>query len=161
MKRIELNHGMFTVVDDEDFEWLNQWKWTSVKPDRVRYVVRSLRKKGGGFTTVRMHRAIMKATRLFMVDHKNSNGLDNRRCNLRACTASENAQNRRLNTNSSSGYKGVSWHKGHRKWQVSIGDNGKSSFLGVFFCIIKAAKAYDKAAKRRFGQFARLNFPNL
>ena len=90
--------------------------------------------------------------------HRNHNGLDDRRANLRICTYTQNAQNQLPAKNLSSKYKGVSRFRRDKKWQVSIKNNGKLIFLGHFNNEVEAAKAYDKAAKRIFGEFAFCNF---
>ncbi|GAG28472.1 unnamed protein product [marine sediment metagenome] len=106
-----------------------------------------------------MHRMILGVEKGVDVDHINGDGIDNRRFNLRACLRSENGRNRRLSKNNKSGYKGVCWNKSCNKWVAQIKYNYKEYSLGCFFCIIKAAKAYDKAAREYFGEFARTNFP--
>ena len=103
-----------------------------------------------------MSRVIMNCPKGKEVDHKNGNTLDNRHSNLRVCTHQENCRNRRPNKNCVSSYKGVSWFKG--KWTAIINCNGKHRYLGRFKNEIDAAKAYDKAAKKAFGEFACLNF---
>ena len=93
------------------------------------------------------------------VDHKNANGLDNRRANLRAATCGENNWNTRLRKDNKSGYKGVYWLKSHGKWRAQITFNGKQKYLGDFTVASEGAAAYDTAAREYFGEFARLNFP--
>lgn len=92
-------------------------------------------------------------------EHKNRNTLDNRRCNLRVASSSQNQANRPVTKCSTSGYKGVSWNKEMGKWQAQIGKDRRLRYLGRFSDKIEAAKAYDKAAKELFGEFAWLNFP--
>jgi hypothetical protein len=95
------------------------------------------------------------------VDHIDHNGLNNRRSNLRLCTAQQNARNHRPQLRGSSKYKGVSWRQDGKVFRALIWHNGKSINLGRFKNEIDAAKAYDKAAKKYFGEFAYLNFPDL
>ena len=92
------------------------------------------------------------------VDHINNNGLDNRRCNLRLATRQQQNMNRKKLKGCSSRYKGVYWAKNRKKWCVRIEFNAKVMFLGYFESEIKAGKAYDEAAIKYFGEFARLNF---
>lgn len=94
----------------------------------------------------------------FWVDHINGDTLDNRRSNLRLCTVSGNNHNRMKSKNNTSGYKGVSWLKQNQKWRAYIKVNSKDKHLGCYLDKEDAARAYDKAAKEYFGEFARLNF---
>ena len=107
----------------------------------------------------RMHRVILGVTDpSVQVDHINGNGLDNRRCNLRIATNSENAANRKnLPQNKTSRYRGVTWHRGVGKWQAAIKVHGKNHYLGVFPSDVDAAIAYNRAAKVHFGEFAVIN----
>lgn len=167
VKRIPLTRGVFALADDADYEWLNQWKWRLTG----RYVVREQRiSEVAGLTRetrkkVQMHRAIMEACAGQQVDHINGNPLDNRRENLRVASRSQNQHNKgsivlRKGKPTSSIYKGVAWNKRKRGWWVAIAVNRKSIFIGVFKDEIEAAKAYDEAAKKHHGSFARLNFPD-
>ena len=154
-KIIPLTQGKVAIVDDADFEWLNQWKWNF----NGRYVCRSV----GLFlhrTKIRIHRQIMSAPADMQVDHINGNPLDNRRENLRICTPAQNTCNRKAVVNSKSGYKGVTKKNSSRKWIPEIRKDGKKLYLGSYDTPEEAAKAYDKAAKEIFGEFAKLNFPD-
>lgn len=104
-----------------------------------------------------MHRLIIGAREGEYVDHINGNGLDNRRSNLRIATAMTNQQNRKLQKNNKSGYKGVSWDNTNRAWICQIRVNKRSKFLGYFKDAQEAGKAYDVAAEKYFGKFAKLN----
>lgn len=108
----------------------------------------------------RFHREVMQAEKGQHVDHINGNIADNRKQNLRICTHADNMRNRRLiGKNNKSGYKGVSWSKVSNKWIALINYNKKCKYLGVYHCKIEAAKAYDSAARRLFGQYAKCNLP--
>ena len=158
MKKIDTSTkthpNRFTLVDDEDFNWLNQWKWRTEFARGKKYVCRSKRE---GFGT-RMHRVILKAKKGEEIDHIDGDGLNNQKVNLRFCTHAENMRNRDLQKNNTSGYKGVSWSRKNKKWQAHIKYKGKQMGLGLFFCLIKAAAAYDEAAKKLYGKYARINF---
>jgi len=108
---------------------------------------------------IAMHREIIRAPEGLLVDHIDGNGLNNRKSNLRLCTHSQNTYNRRPNRNCSSRYKGISFHKMSKKWEVAICCKGKREHLGRFDDEVKAALAYDRKAKQLFGEFAYLNFP--
>lgn len=111
-------------------------------------------------TKVRIHRMVLNCTgETKCVDHINGNKLDNRKINLRECSVSENAMNKRRKVTSNSRYKGVTWHKKNNKWQAQIEINSKSKYIGQFDNELEAALAYDRMARELFGDFARVNFP--
>jgi len=91
------------------------------------------------------------------IDHKDGDPSNNRLDNLRVCTSAQNQFNRNITKSNTSGFKGVTWDKGWKGWKASIKQNGKSYNLGRFDSKQEAAKAYDAAAKIRFGDFAVLN----
>jgi hypothetical protein len=160
MKYIDVsteNHpNTFATVDDGDYERTNAHKWTAVKYPRSNtlYAV-----KGSRGNCERMHIFILKYQSGELVDHRDGDGLNNQRSNLRKCTHAQNMQNRIVRqSNNTSGFKGVTWDKGHNKWRSMINKDNKRSHLGYFTCLIKAAKAYDRAAKELHGEFARTNF---
>ena len=94
-------------------------------------------------------------------DHRNGDGLDNRRSNLRDATAGENSRNTRVHLDSASGLKGVSWYKRSRKWRAHIHVGTKQQHLGYFATAEEAAHAYDDAARELHGEYATVNFPAL
>jgi len=162
MKQIQLTQGRVALVDDEDFDQVSKYRWYCGL-DRWRayaisgfgFYVNNTRKR----ITVRMHRLIMNAGRGQEVDHINGNGLDNRKGNLRLCTKVGNGANRRSAIGSSSKYLGVSGSKTRKSWLVQIQSGGMGMYLGVYASEVEAAKAYDVAARKYHGEFARLNFP--
>lgn len=156
-KEIKLTKGKVTLVNDEDFEWLNQWRWHSAKGERYAGRRDMKTKK-----IILMHRQIMNPPADMVVDHKNGDTLDNRKNNLRICTKAENQRNHKRLKNNTSGYTGVSFRKDTKKWFAHIGDKLSGTFghLGNFLTPEDAARAYDKKAGEVFGEFARLNFPN-
>jgi hypothetical protein len=105
-----------------------------------------------------LHRVILGVLQGATVDHINGNGLDNRRINLRTCTTAENAHNQVPQVGGTSAFKGVCWNRAVRKWQAQIKHGGRKKYLGVFASEQDAAKAYDVAANKYFGAFARINF---
>lgn len=161
MKEIVLTHGQVALVDDEDYEWLMQWKWYANKSNGKWYAI-TYTKVGGDKETgecVKMHRMILNAPKGVLVDHKNGDGLDNRRHNIRTCTYSNNAMNKRASKSNKTGYKGVFWNKQHQKYCAQIYINGKSKRFAYSDSPEVSALAYDKMAKKIFGEFAKLNFP--
>ena len=156
MKKIPLTKGMFALVDDADYEWLNQWKWYAMKVRNTFYAVRGCC-QSGKYELILMHREILKALPNEKTDHRNHNGLDNQRGNLRTCTNTTNQYNQQPQKGRSSQFKGVSWHKSHLKWEAYIMKDSKNYHLGHYVSEIDAAKAYDKAAIKYFGEFAYLN----
>ena len=157
MKRIPLTQGKFAIVDDEDYDWLNQWKWCVQKNHRRYYAMRGLYEDGIKIKTLRMHRVILKPIKGFETDHINHNGLDNRKSNLRLCSHQQNMQNQRGNQNTSSRFKGVTFEKNISKWRGQLRHNSKTYHLGCFDIEIDAAIAYDKKAQEVFGEYACLN----
>jgi hypothetical protein len=159
--RIPLTQGKYAIVDPEDFERLNKHKWHAVRQNNTFYAIRCTgpAKKT---TYIRMHREIIHPPRHLVVDHINHNGLDNRKANLRSATRAQNNYNRLIikRKGASSKYKGVAWKEDRKKWRARIHFNGKLIFLGYFKDEIQAAKAYDIAAKKYYGRFACLNFPD-
>lgn len=158
MKEIKLTQGKVALVDNEDFEELNKYKWACAKYPKTFYAV-MFSWENGKQKTIYMHRQILKVNdRSIFVDHKDHDGLNNQRVNIRKCSHSENQRNKESVVGSSSKYIGVCWHKKDKKWQSAITINKKQKYLGQFDCPIKAAKVRDEEAKKVFGEFANLNF---
>ena len=161
MKKIDISTpkypDTFALVDDEDYLGLRQYKWRAYNSRGKIYAQRSI-KIDGKWKSLLMHVVIMGRVEGKEIDHRSGNGLDNQRHNMRHCTHAENTMNQGIRTSNASGYKGVSWHKGEKKWQSQIRQDGKVVHLGSFTCLIKAAKRYDKAAQLYHGEFSRLNF---
>lgn len=152
MKKIKLSQNKFAIVNDFDFESLNEHNWYCVKYGNQCYAITRI-----GNIKISMHRFIMQATAAEFIDHKNRNGLDNRRRNLRKCTPAENSKNRNSKKGSTSKYLGVFKRAGYKHWQAKIFSNGKHYYLGFFLNEKAAALAYNKAAKRLHKKFANLN----
>jgi hypothetical protein len=154
MKLIPLTQGQFAQVDDSDYEWLNQWKWCAYKDNNTYYAVRSIVLDDGKQVSIRMHREIMNTPKGMDCDHRDHNGLNCQRFNMRNCTRSQNLMNKR--SRGSSRYLGVSIIKG--KYNTYIRANILGTRLGTFRTEEEAAKAYDEKAKILYGEFANLNF---
>lgn len=159
MKKIPLTQGKFALVDDADFDWLNQWKWCAIKGRSTFYAARRATYERGKQKGILMHRVLLGAPVGLDVDHKNGDGLNNQRDNVRVGTPQQNSFNRRRNAKGSSKFKGVCWYPPGRKWAARIRVNQHRFHLGYFSDETLAALAYDAAAKENFGDFARLNFP--
>jgi len=136
MKKIKLTNGKYAVVDNEEFNFLNQWKWYISNG----YASRDIFIKGNR-KCIYMHRLINNTKENFVTDHINRNKLDNRKSNLRNATGSQNGINRGLNKNNTSGYKGIIWRKDTKKWQVRIRVNYKTFYFGCYKNIKDAIKA--------------------
>ena len=161
MRQIELTRGRFTLVSNIDFAYLNQWKWYALKIRESYYAVRD-QYRGINRKTILMHRVILirklKYTTFKQVDHIDGDGLNNLRSNLRMATNLQNQFNKPKQKNNKLGYKGIGWSNKYRvKYMARICFNKVQIYLGSFESKIEAAKAYNKAAKRYFGKFARLN----
>ena len=158
MKEIKLTQGKLALVDDEYFEYLNQFKWFAHKKKNGFYAERNIPIDNCKQKTQMMHRIILgDIPKILDVDHIDGNGLNNQKYNLRSCTHQQNMMNRKSNKNTSSKYRGVTWDKKTRKWYVSIFTNYKRIYIGYFINEIEAALAYNKAALVAYGSFARLN----
>jgi len=159
-RRIYLGDSEWTIVDADVYYRLGSFKWSSVSNDKDVYAARILRKtEYGRIKTIYLHREIMNAPAGLLVDHKNNNSLDNRRNNLRFATRCQNMWNRRkTKTKTSSRFSGVHFHKLELRWGVQIQYKGKKIWLGYYDSEIEAAHAYDRAAIKYHGEFARLNF---
>lgn len=157
MQAIQLTQGKIAIVDDADFNQLSQYRWFAYrKPRKSRtlgYAARQLPRANGKQKMLYMHRALLPNAP--EVDHVNSDGLDNRRQNLRSATRRQNTQNMLKATNHSSELKGVTWHSKAQKWQAQIRVDGRNRYLGLFVNETLAGAAYRQAAQLHFGEFAR------
>ena len=160
MRSISLTQNQFATVDDCEFEYLSQWKWYARRGHNTYYAARGeWQSDRHNNTIIYMHRILMQrhgfATK--KIDHKDGNGLNNQLRNLRETTQQGNASNSQLARTNTSGYRGVYWNTSADKWQAYIYVMGKSKYLGVFSSKIEAARVYNVAATKYFGEFANLN----
>lgn len=142
MKKIKLSQGKYALVDDADFDWLNQYKWSYLFSG---YAFRTTWPDNKG---VYMHRSILNAKEGEEVDHINGNKLDNQRNNIRLCSRSQNMANRTS--------KGMSWRKDRNRWKVRINVEKKEIYIGLYKTRVEAVRAYNEAAIKYHGEFARL-----
>ena len=162
MKTIQLTQGQVAKVDDHWFDYLNQWKWTaqkSYKSPNVYYAIRRVTLPSGKRETIMMHNLVNHPPRGMETDHIDGNGLNNQEYNLRSSTHSENLRNYPIRKDNKSGFKGVHWGKKKKRWIARIQINEKRIYLGMHKTEEQAARAYDTAAVKYFGEFAKLNFP--
>ncbi len=152
MKYIELTQGKRAIVDDEDFDYINQWKWCLSTRG---YAERSF-KLNGKSRIIKMHRLIMNFPK--EIDHIDNNRLNNQKNNLRIVSRSQNRTNSGLRSDNVSGKKGVSLSKPSGKYVAQVQFNKGRAYLGSFENIHHAALAYDLWAKDIYGEFAKTNF---
>lgn len=141
MKEIQLTLGQKAIVDDEDFDLLNQYKWFAYKDRNTYYACRQIRLNSGKQRMISMHRFLTGFNETLVVDHKDRNRLNNQRKNLRLVTDAQNRQNSSAQKNSKTGIKGVTFETKRNKWRVNIMINGKNRNIGRFLNIDDAIKA--------------------
>jgi hypothetical protein len=151
VKKILLSQGKVALVDDVDFECLNQYKWYVKKESQAYYACRHGSRKKEPRPFYRMHRCITNAPKGMEVDHINGDGLDNRRSNLRIVTHRQNCQNQQYKKITSK-YPGVCWHKASDKWAAAISINGKPKHLGLFKTELEAFEVYKRALNKLTGE---------
>lgn len=150
MKEIKLTQGKVALVDDDDFEYLNQWKWYAHKKPNTFYAIRN--------PHVKMHRLIMGVTDpKILVDHCDLDGLNCQKQNLRIATKSQNGANRISVKNGTSKYLGVHFDYSRNKWVAALTKNYKKAYSKRFNSEHEAALAYNKKATELHGEFAKLN----
>lgn len=161
MKIISLTKNKKALVDDSDFEFLNQYKWSVTGSEK--YGFKAVRgffcmKNGKPFRRlILMHRIITMCHEEFEVDHIDGNGLNNQKSNLRFCTHGQNMRNRTKRSVAASKYKGVHFRKDKKLWRAKMDFENKCVLDKNFKSENEAALAYNEAALKHHGEFARLN----
>lgn len=160
MRELQLTKGEVALVDDDDFYWLNQWRWHSIAIKGKSYVFRSRKNNHLGLSSrAYLHRIVMRTEDPnLVVDHIDGNPFNNQKCNLRVCTKLENGKNVTSHKGSSSKFLGVSWDKQRKKWSAQLTHKGKVVYSQRFESEEDAARAYDSKARVFHGTFANLNF---
>lgn len=162
MKEIVLKSGHIAIVDDDDYETVSAHKWhanVKLRSDgtiRDIYAITNIKTDEGKKTTLKIHRLIMRTSKGVDIDHIDGNGLNNQRNNLRECSRSENNCNQHRFRGVSK-LKGVCWSKYHKRWKAQIRFGTVNTHIGYFASELDAARAYDAAALKYFGVFARIN----
>jgi hypothetical protein len=153
---VELRANAWCIIDASDIPIVANRKWhVWKKPRQCAYAYSTIRKADGCNSVIQMHRIITAAHTNLNVDHRDGDGLNNRRSNLRVCTPSQNSQNRKTRKDSKSGVKGVFWDSRREKYLAYIFVLGARKHLGYFTEKSEAARAYETAARTYFGDFAR------
>ena len=159
---IPLTQGKVAIIDEADFDLVSGYRWQARKDDRRWYAQTVVRRADGSRTTLNMHRLILGLTDpAIKTDHRDGNGLNNRRRNIRACTNAENMRNRGAYAKNKSGFKGVSWRADRMKWRAGIRVDGKQKWLGYFTTPEEAHAAYCAAAIELHGEFANFGMAGM
>jgi len=145
MKKIELTKGYITLVDNKDFNWINQWKWHYNHGYAMRKEWLYNRKK---YRTVYMHRLINDTESELETDHINRDKLDNRRKNLRSVSKSVNQSNKGIQKNNTSGFTGIFFEKQRNKWRIRLSMNKKRVNFGSFKDLESAVSCYKEIKKQ-------------
>ncbi len=150
---VPLSKGLSAIIDAADARVVGRYNWYALRAKNgLHYAARKAR----GHKTVFLHSTIMRTEKGLEVDHISGDTLDNRRGNLRPADRSQNSCNRGRQSNNTSGYKGVSWHKAAQKWSAYVNIRGRRHYLGLFGDIEDARDAHNSAALVAHGEFARL-----
>lgn len=163
VRQIPLSQGRVALVDESDYERASKFSWYADKSvDGKRWYARRnlFNEKTGKRTTQLLHKFIIGSCGKMDIDHRDGDGLNCQRSNLRVATRSQNNFNSGKNINNKSGFKGVHFNKANNNWRAQIKVNGKRIHIGCFCSAEEAAKAYDISARSLCGEFAKLNFDN-
>lgn len=160
MKLIPLTKGKFAMVDDKDFERVNQFKWFAQKMGHGFYAARTIVKPDGKKFQLYLHHFLLPG--VARVDHRDGNSLNDQTENIRPATKQQNSRGfQRKKLGATSKFRGVCWNKRASKWiaQIHVTVGGDPVHLGCFINEEDAARAYDSAAVFYFGEWASTNFP--
>lgn len=156
-KTMKTKTGVEFIIDDDDLEKFSGYGFiATTHKGRYKIEIRKLKSKDSDKKYL-LHRAIMNCPKNMVVDHIDGNWLNNSKKNLRICTVGQNNMNKKISVKNTTGYKGVVWYKGCKKYGASLTYKNKRIWLGYFEKKEDAANAYDKAAIKYFGKYAKLN----
>jgi len=155
---VRLTQGFDALIDLADLFLIAPYRWCVRRTGRSLYA-QTMVSKDGRKRPLRMHHLIQPLLPGELTDHRNRNGLDNRRSNLRKATKADNQRNQPRKSTNTSGFRGVSWDRNQSKWVANIKMNYRHFYLGAYDLPEQAARAYDRAARQYHGEFASLNFP--
>lgn len=159
MKLIPLTQGYCAEVSDRDYTRVSKFSWQAQKLGRVIYAKRGVW-NGKNNDCQLLHHFVLGVPSSVRLDHRDGDGLNNCRRNLRRATKQQNARGfQRKSRRNTSRFRGVHWDSERKKWEAQIAVNGRSKYIGRFSSELTAARIRDKEAKRLFGSFAHLNFP--
>ena len=159
---IPLSQGKVAIIDDDDLPLVSGYRWYAWKGPMAKtyYAQASIKRADGTWTKIKMHRLIIGLTDPDVkVDHRDRNGLNNTRTNIRACSHGQNMRNSGTRSDNTSGFKGVYFDKRRGKWAAQIVVNGKNRYLGSFITPEEAHQAYCRAADELHGEFANYGTP--
>lgn len=151
MKEIRLTQSKVALVDDDDYDSVSEHRWYAIKNKNTFYAARNIVAENGKQTLVLMHMEILKTPKGMLTDHKDGNGLNNQKMNLRICSIFQNNQNQRKRRNTINKYKGV--FRSGKKYRAEIISFKKRYYLGMFETELEAKHAYEKAALMLHGDF--------
>lgn len=153
--RVPLSRGKYALIDAADADRVLAFKWHATSPVRGKsYAARNIRLPDGRKTIQLLHRFLMDPPAGMEVDHKNGDGLDCTRQNMRIATRQQNCANMPKNCRNTSGYVGVTWDKAKRRWRAQIKVSGRMIALGRFDTALEAARARAAFARDVHGEFA-------
>jgi hypothetical protein len=158
-RTVELTKGYVAIVSNRDYRRVmtaGTWHANVSSKNKTIYAECSFRQTDGTWHQVKMHRFILSVTDSKVeVDHRDRNGLNNTRRNLRKATRSQNARNKSMQVNNTTGVSGVTWHKHRKKYQVNLGFQGKQLYFGLFGTLEEATRVVQSAKKKLHKSFAR------
>ncbi len=154
---IPLGGGAEAIIDVADIGLVSGRNWHIARGNGCDYARANCKLPSGKWGQVKLHRVLMRPAPECDVDHINGDGLDNRRCNLRIATRSQNNMNARIRADNKSGHRGVFWRADRKRWMAYINANGKRQYLGHFKEKDDAKAAHARAAVELFGEFRRMS----